>query len=187
MNIAVFCSSSNRIADQYKQAAFRLGVMIAENGNTLVYGGATGGLMDSVSEGAQSKKGQIIGVIPQAVIRMNRQSSLPTELITVETMSERKTQLKSLSDVFVVLPGSYGTLDEMLDIIASGIVGEHSKSLIIVNQDGFYNQFLNQIDNMRKESFIPVEESYKPFIVQDINQCLELIKLSINNHTKISL
>ena len=179
MNIAVFCSSSNHIADHYKQAAFHLGELIAESGNTLVYGGATGGLMDSLAEGAQSKNGQILGVIPQAVIKMNRQSSLPTQLITVKTMSERKAQMKALADVFVVLPGSYGTLDEMLDIVASGIVGEHKKPLIIVNQDGFYNLFLSQIDFMRLESFIPVEEKYKPFISLNINHCMELINASI--------
>jgi cytokinin riboside 5'-monophosphate phosphoribohydrolase len=175
MNIAVFCSSSNHIDSRYKEKAFRLGEMIVENGNTLVYGGATGGLMDSVAEGAHSKKGNIIGVIPQAVIKMDRQSSLPTRLITVETMSERKTRMKELSDVFIVLPGSYGTLDEMLDIITSGIVGEHKKPLIIVNQDGFYNQFLCQIDLMRTKMFIPVEEKYKPLIANDIDSCFELI------------
>ena len=181
MNIAVFCSSSNHIANHYLQEGFRLGELIAESGNTLVYGGATGGLMDAVSEGAQSRKGQIIGIIPYAVIKMKRQSSLPTQLITVETMSERKAQMKVFSDIFVVLPGSYGTLDEMLDIVASGIVGEHKKPLIIVNQDGFYNQFLNQIELMRSESFIPAEEKYKPLICSTINQCMELIKSSITN------
>lgn len=181
MNIAVFCSSSNHIANRYKQAAVRLGELIAESGNTLVYGGATGGLMDSVAEGAHTKNGKIIGVIAQAIIKMNRQSSLPTQLITVESMSERKAEMKALTDIFVVLPGSYGTLDEMLDIIASGIVGEHKKPLIIVNQDGFYDPFLNQIDFMRSELFIPIEERYKPIIVQDINHCLELINLSNKN------
>lgn len=181
MNIAVFCSSSNHIADHYKQAAFQLGELIAESGNTLVYGGATGGLMDAVAEGARNKNGQILGVIPQAVIKMKRLSSLPTQLITVETMSERKAQMKILADVFVVLPGSFGTLDEMLDIVASGIVGEHKKPLIIVNQDGFYNQFLEQIDFMRNESFIPAEEKYKPLISQNINECMELVNSSIKN------
>ena len=181
MNIAVFCSSSNHIESRYKDAAFLLGEMIAESGNTLVYGGATGGLMDSVAEGAHSKNGEIIGVIPQAVIKMNRQSSLPTQLITVETMSERKALMKELSDVFIVLPGSYGTLDEMLDIIASGVVGEHKKPLIIINQDGFYNQFLSQIDLMRAELFIPSEEKYKPLISMDISYCMDLINSSIKN------
>jgi uncharacterized protein (TIGR00730 family) len=181
MNIAVFCSSSNHIADKYKQAAFRLGEMIADWGHTLVYGGATGGLMDSVSEGAASKKGTIIGVIPDAVIKMDRQSKLPTRLITVETMSERKAQMKKLSDIFVVLPGSYGTLDEMLDIIASGVVGEHKKPLIILNQDGFYGLFIQQIEQMRNEHFMPAVEKYKPILVADIEQCIEKIQILNTN------
>ena len=175
MNIAVYCSSSNHIADKYKKAGIRLGEMIADSSDTLVYGGATGGLMDSVSKGAASKGGHIIGVIPQAVIRMNRQSAFPTELHSVETMSERKATMKAISDAFVVLPGSYGTLDEMMDIVASGVVGEHRKPLILVNQDGFYNHLLEQIELMRIELFIPTEQSYKPIIVQDIIECMELI------------
>lgn len=178
MNIAVFCSSSNLIGDHYKEMAFQLGKSIAESGNKLVYGGATGGLMDAVAEGAQSKNGEIIGVISKAIIMMNRQSELPTELIEVETLSDRKNLMKTMTDVFVVLPGSYGTLDEMLDIVASGVVGEHKKPLIIINQDGFYDLFLNQIDFMRSECFIPVDEKYKPLIVQDLNHCMELINLS---------
>ena len=181
MNIAIFCSSSNRIADHYKQAAFQLGEFIAESGNTLVYGGATGGLMDAVAEGAQHKNGKIIGVIAQAIIRMNRKSTLPTELILVEDLSERKAKMKTISDLFVVLPGSYGTLDEMFDIIASGVVGEHKKPLIIVNYNGFYTQFISQINYMRSELFIPQEEKYKPFIASDIHQCMELINLSTKN------
>ena len=177
MNIAVFCSSSNHIADRYKQAAFSLGELIAESGNALVYGGATGGLMDAVAEGVHSKNGKIIGVIAQAIIRMNRQSALCTELITVETLSDRKVQMKALAELFVVLPGSYGTLDEMLDVITSGIVGEHKKQLILVNQDGFYDSFLEQLNFMRNELFIPAEERYKPLIAQNINHCLELVTL----------
>ena len=180
MNIAVFCSSSNHIADRYRTEAYRLGELIAESGNTLVFGGATGGLMDAVALGASSKKGKIIGVIPQAVIKMNRQSQLASELITVGTMSERKANMKELSDVFIVLPGSYGTLDEMLDVVTSAIVGEHKKPLYIVNQGGFYNQFLNQIETMRAEMFIPVE-NYKPIVVQNIESCFELIDIS-NKH-----
>lgn len=181
MNIAVYCSSSNRIAESYKKVGFDLGQLIAEGGDTLVYGGATGGLMDAVSEGVHSRNGKIIGVIPTAVINMKRQSSLPTELITVETMSERKAKMKDLSDLFVVLPGSYGTLDEMLDIVSSAIVGEHKKPLILMNQNGFFDHFIRQIDYMRSESFMPNQETYKPLICTDINQCMELIKSSSRN------
>ena len=181
MNIAVFCSSSNRIADHYKEAAFQLGELIALSGNKLVYGGATGGLMDAVAEGAKSKNGEIIGIISQLIIKMNRESTLPTELIVVGSLSERKLRMMSISDLFVVLPGSFGTLDEMLDIIASGIVGEHKKPLILLNIDGFFNHFLQQIDYMRSELFIPAEEHYKPLIAQNINHCMELIRMSTKN------
>lgn len=175
MNIAVYCSSSNHIAENYKLSAFRLGEWIAESSNILVFGGATGGLMDAISEGAFSQKGEIIGVIPQAVKRMNRQSSLCSKLIEVETMSERKTKMKELADVFVVLPGSYGTLDEMFDVIASGVVGEHKKQLIVVNENGFYDDLLTQTDKMCKEKFIPVE-NYKPKVVGTINECTDYLQ-----------
>lgn len=174
MKIAVFCSSSNLIDRKYRDLAFDLGNRIATEGNTLVYGGATGGLMDAVAEGAVG--GSIIGVIPKAVERMNRLSSLPTELISVSTMSERKARMKELADIFVVLPGSYGTLDEMLDVVASGIVGEHNKPLIIINQDGFYDLLLAQVEKMRQENFIPATENYKPLVVSGIDACMELFK-----------
>jgi uncharacterized protein (TIGR00730 family) len=106
---------------------------------------------------------------------MNRQSALPSQLITVETLSQRKDEMKSLADVFVALPGSFGTLDEALDVITSGIVGEHKKPLILVNQDGFYNHFLEQINLMKTELFIPIDEKYKPIVVEDITQCFENI------------
>ena len=174
MNIAVYCSSSNHIADKYKQAAFRLGEWIGETGNVLVFGGATGGMMTSVSEGTYSKKGKIVGVIPDAVIRMNRQSGLCTELIPVVTMAERKELMKTTADVFIILPGSFGTFDEMFDVIASGVVGEHKKPMIIVNLYGFFNDFNNMTKRMVDEGFLPPShQNYLPFIVENVDQCIE--------------
>jgi uncharacterized protein (TIGR00730 family) len=175
MKIAVYCSSSNHIADEYKLQGYKLGQWIGESANSLIFGGATGGLMTSVSEGAASKNAEIIGIIPQAVIKMNRQSALCTELITVETMSDRKATMKELADVFVVLPGSYGTLDEMFDVIAAAIVGEHKKQLIVVNENGFYDDLIRQIERMIYEKFIPVV-NYKPLIVNSISECIQFLK-----------
>ncbi len=90
MKICVFCSSSNRVADEFKLLGRQLGRKIAEEGHTLVYGGATGGLMDAVAEGAAEMNGEIIGVIPQIIINSNRLSSLPTQMLTTADMSERK-------------------------------------------------------------------------------------------------
>ena len=175
MKIAVYCSSSNHIADNYLEAGRKLGEWIAENGHTLVFGGATGGLMSTVSEGAFNKKAEIIGVIPQAVINMDRQSTHCSELIAVETMSERKALMKEISDIFVVLPGSYGTMDELFDVTASAIVGEHKKPIIIVNENGFYDSLITLIDRMREEKFIPIEK-FNPTIVADTNACIAALK-----------
>ncbi|MDD3078759.1 MAG: TIGR00730 family Rossman fold protein [Paludibacter sp.] len=175
MKIAVYCSSSNHIAESYQLSAKHLGEWIAGSGNVLVFGGATGGLMTAVSKGAASKNGKIIGIIPDAVVKMNRQSPDCTELIVVETMNERKAKMKEIADVFIVLPGSYGTLDELFDVVAAGIVGEHKKTVFVVNEHGFYNPLLEQIDLMRQEKFIPVE-NYKPVITKSVDDCVEKIK-----------
>lgn len=176
MKVAVFCSSSNHIPSSYYTSALQLGKWLGDNKHTLVFGGATGGLMTAVSEGAHKSNGKIIGIIPEAVIRMKRESSLCTELIKVETMNERKAALKQLGEIFVVFPGSFGTLDEMFDIIASGIVGEHKKPTIIINENGFYGDLSRQIERMREEQFIPSGEIYKPLFVQNIEECISKIK-----------
>jgi len=177
MNIAVFCSSSNRINKKYKELAFSLGNYIAQNNHVLVYGGATGGLMDAVADGAHDQNGEIIGVIPKSIIELNRQSAFPSQIIEVGNMSERKARMQSISDIFIVLPGSYGTMDEMMDVISAGIVGEHNKKIIVINQDGFYNHLLKQIELMQKESFIPAKELYSPIIVSTLDQCTSIIHI----------
>lgn len=174
MNIAVYCSSSNHIAENYLTTAYSLGKWIAQNGHVLVFGGATGGSMSAVSEGAASMHGKIVGVIPPAIIQMNRQSPLCTELITVQDMSQRKASMKNIADAFVVLPGSYGTLDELFDVTASAIVGEHKKPVIILNENGFYNHLIALIDQMKSEKFIPVE-NFRPFFANSLDECAQQI------------
>ncbi|VBB45865.1 conserved hypothetical protein [uncultured Paludibacter sp.] len=176
MKICVFCSSSSDISDDYKKSAFRLGKTLVEQGHTLVYGGATGGLMDAVAEGAQAGKGEIIGVIPEAIIKNRRLSNLPTKLIKVPDMNERKKQLQELSDVFVALPGSFGTLDEMFSVIASGMVGEHNKLLICVNENRFYDALISHIEFMQTQCSTAKSQNYQPIFVQSVEECLERIK-----------
>ena len=176
MRICVFCSSSNNIDQVYRQLAYHVGRTIAEKGHVLVYGGATGGLMDAVAEGAADYRGEIIGVIPESIIRMNRLSKLPTQQIITADMGERKKRLKLESDAFVVLPGGYGTLDEMFDVIASGSVGEHRKPLICLNINGFYDSLIRLSEQMKAGAFIPREESYKPVYVSSPEECFEWIE-----------
>lgn len=172
MKIAVYCSSSNSIAENFKQAAFSFGKSLAKQGHTLVYGGATGGLMDATAEGFSSENGEIIGIIPEIILRSGRESKLPTQLIITADMSERKQKMREIADVFVVLPGGYGTLDEMFDVIAAGTVGEHKKPLFCVNEEGFFDDLLKQIEKMKQEAFAPKHESYKPIFVENWQECV---------------
>lgn len=175
MNICVFCSSANSIAEHFKQSAFVFGEWIAEQGYTLVYGGATGGLMTFVAEGTKNKSGKIIGVIAKPIIKMDRLSNLPTQLIEVESLSERKDKMKEIADVFVILPGGIGTMDEMFNIMASGSVGEHKKPLIILNENGFYDNLVQLLNEMRKEKCIPENKSYEYTIAQSISELKKLV------------
>lgn len=175
MKICVFCSSSNDIADDYKKKAFDLGLELAKQNHVLVYGGATGGLMDAVAEGSHFAGGKIIGIIPDVIIKNKRLSQLPTQLIQVSDMSDRKKMMLEIADVFVVLPGSYGTLDEMFSVITSALVGEHAKPLICVNLNHFYDTLITHIDVMQHECATSKNNNYKPIFVNTVDECLESI------------
>ena len=174
--ICVFCSSSNAVSDDLKKQATLLGQTIASKGHTLVYGGATGGLMDAVAGGASEMKGEIVGVIPEIIIHSKRLSLLPTQLIATADMGERKKRMKQEADVFLVLPGAYGTLDEMFDVVASGSVGEHRKLLICINLNGFYDKLIALVDEMRTLGLLPKELVYKPVFVNSIDECFDWIE-----------
>jgi len=175
VNIAVYCSSSNEIDPEFKAMAFGLGEWIAEEGHSLVFGGATGGLMDAVSEGAKSKNGHVIGVVPLAIINIGRKSSMCNDLIEVETISRRKDKMRELSDVFIVLPGGYGTLDEMFDVVTSAMIGEHEKPLIMINFNGFFNFLKMQIDKMKSEKCIGSHQKYEPWFAANVEDCIGII------------
>lgn len=176
MKVCVFCSSSNRIATEFKDMAKDFAKQLAGNGHTLVYGGSTGGLMDSIAEGAREKQGEVIGIIPKIIIGANRESKLPTKQIITADMSERKKRLKEEADMFVVLPGGYGTLDEMFDVIASATVGEHKKPLICLNYQGFYKELIQFSEKLKRGGFMPEDEVYKPIFVDTVAECLQVIQ-----------
>lgn len=152
MNISVFCASSDMVKEEYRLQAKQLGSWIAQNGHTLVYGGATGGLMQAVAFGASECGGEILGVIPDTIIERGRTSDLPTQLFKVASMSERKAMMIEYSDVFVVLPGGFGTLDEFFDATSSCMVNEHDKHTILYNPDNYWEGLIMQIERMKKDN-----------------------------------
>ena len=173
MRIAVYCSAKDAIPERFLALGDALGKWIGENGHTLLYGGATGGLMTRVSEAAKAAGAFVIGVIPPRIIAAGRQANNCDNLIMVANMSERKQIIRSNSDVIVCLPGSYGTLDEMMDATSSGIVGEHRTPIFVLNYEGFYEPLKRQIKLMEQLQFIPQQQVCKPIFVDTLEELYE--------------
>ena len=176
MKIAVYCSAKDRIPEEYLSLGDTLGTWLAEAGHTLVYGGATGGLMTRVSNAAKTAGGKVVGVIPHRIIEAKRMADNCDSLYVVANMSTRKQLMRTVADCFVCLPGSYGTLDEMMDVIASGTVNEHRKPIFILNYKGFYEGLKQLSEHMRELAFLPQVENYAPQFVDTIAELVESIR-----------
>ena len=176
MRIAVYCSAKDTIPEEYLQLGDALGRWIGEQGHTLIYGGATGGLMTRTSDAAKSAGAHVIGVIPPRIKAAGRLAANCNYLIEVNNMSERKQRMRDEADVIVCLPGSYGTLDEMMDATSSAIVGEHHKPVYVLNYKGFYEPLKQQIALMQSLQFIPQEEHYKPIFVDTLEDLYRELK-----------
>lgn len=170
MRIAVYCSAKDIIPEEFLLLGDELGKWIAKRGHTLVYGGATGGLMSRTSNAAANAGGEVIGVVPQRIIAAGRLADNCSTLHIVSSMAERKQMMRDVADCFVCLPGSYGTLDEMYDVIASGTVGEHHKPIYILNYQGFYDSIRKEAEHMRSLQFLPQQEAYSPVYVSTLDE-----------------
>ena len=181
MNICVYCASSASVAEKFVTDAQVLGRYLAEHGHTLVYGGATGGLMSAVSEAVSAAGGEIIGVVPELIVEKGRKSTLPMQLFVVGDMNERKEMMKEYADAFVVLAGGIGTYDELFDTLASGMVGYHDKPLALVNTDNFYEGILQQIRRMTVESLGYISRTAGFKVCKNIDECTAWIEGLIDN------
>jgi uncharacterized protein (TIGR00730 family) len=139
---------------RYAQVAHEFGTRCAEEQVTLYYGGGCVGLMGVAADAALAKGGKVIGIAPDFFAKGTILSLSITELILVKTMSERKQQLESLADAFVVLPGSLGTMDEFFEVLTNTQLGLHQKPVVLLNAYGYYDGLLSQIARFRDEGFL---------------------------------
>lgn len=154
MNIAVFCGSGLPGDSRITNAAETLGRRLAEEGHTLIYGGSNLGLMGVVSGAALQEDGHVVGVIPTLFSEDIIRSQRVTELVRVRTMAERKEYLIAHSDAFVALPGGIGTLDEVLEVMVANQLKQIDKPMYLLNLDGFYDLFLEQLRQMHQMGFV---------------------------------
>lgn len=154
MNICVYGASSNTIDHSYIEKTEYLGRQLAKRGHTLVYGAGANGLMGAVARGVHSENGSIIGVTPSFFNVDGILFEDVTELITTETMRERKQIMEDRADAFIVTPGGIGTLEEFFEILTLKQLGRHGKAIVIYNQNGFYDHLLAMMKATADKGFM---------------------------------
>lgn len=183
-SLCVFCGASTRCDKSYIEKAFSVGEMLADNGITLIYGGATIGLMGAVADGALSKGGHVIGIIPEHLQDIEEGHSKLTELHVVKNMHARKQKMFDLSEGIIVLPGGFGTLDEIFEILTWKQLALHAKPITFFNHNGYWNHFKTMVEEMHKENFI--REDHLDFF-EYVDDEADLLKSLSNNREKYHL
>jgi uncharacterized protein (TIGR00730 family) len=164
-SVCVFCGSNVGARDVYSEAARDLGRTLAARRLRLVYGGAAVGLMGILADAALTAGGEVVGIMPEALIAREIAHPGLTELRSVKSMHERKAMMADLADAFVALPGGAGTLEEVFEIWTWGQLGHHKKPVGLLNVAGFFDRLLDFIDWQCREAFI--REEHRDMLLVD--------------------
>ncbi len=156
-SVCVYCGSNFGNRQSYFEAAQRLGLEMAAQGLTLVYGGGNVGLMGAIADSVLAAGGKVIGVIPQALVDQEVAHTGLSDLRVVSSMHERKSLMADLADAFIALPGGLGTLEEFCEVTTWTQLGFHRKACGLLNIEGFYDGLLSFLDQAMKEGFIRAE------------------------------
>ena len=157
MKVCVFCGSSMGNDPRYQEAAAQLGEVLAQNDCTLYYGGANVGLMKIIADKMLEKGKRVVGIIPKLITDMEIAHEGVTEMIEVDTMSERKLMLINESDAFIAMPGGFGTLDELFEITVLNQLRISDKPVALYNTLNYYDSMIQFIDHAVSQGFIRKE------------------------------
>ena len=152
--MAVFCGSKAGIDPLFIAHTKEVGKLLAEKNITIVYGGGNKGLMGAVANAALENNGKVIGIIPKLLSDLEHQHHGLTEITVVDTMHLRKQMLYEKCDAAIILPGGYGTLDEVFEMLTWNQLSIHDKKIFFLNSGGFYTNLVAHIRVMEKENFL---------------------------------
>ena len=155
--ICVFCGSSDGNDLSITDAAVKLGKLFVEKEITLVYGAAKIGVMGTIAKAVLDQKGEVVGIIPDFLMKKEVVHLGLSQLITTKNMHERKLKMQELSDGFIALPGGFGTLEELFEIITWLQLGLHEKPIGLLNVNGFYDDLLKLLETMVRNGFLKME------------------------------
>ena len=152
--IAVFCASAMGAGEVYREAAEELGRTLAERGIGLIDGGSDVGLMRALADACLANGGHVVGVIPEVLVDKEVAHRGITELHVVDTMHTRKALMGERADAFLILPGGFGTMEEMFEVLAWQTLGLHTKRIVLLNTAGFYDALLRWLDHAVEQGML---------------------------------
>jgi cytokinin riboside 5'-monophosphate phosphoribohydrolase len=176
MNICVFSSSSNAIADVYVNEAIDLAMLIGQSNFCLINGGSNVGTMDVITREAGKHGAKTIGIIPEKLRDFNLASIHAHEIIVSGDMMDRKFKMREMSDAFIALAGGFGTLEEILEVITLKQLGYHHKAIVFINTNGFYDDLFRQFEKSYEEKF--AKENYRKlyFVADNSAQAMNYLR-----------
>jgi uncharacterized protein (TIGR00730 family) len=175
-SLAVFCGSKTGNDASFVNDANTLGELLARENIELIYGGGNKGIMGTVANAVLQNKGRVTGIIPKALTEWEHQHEGISELIVVETMHIRKHMLYERSDAAVVLPGGFGTMDELFEILTWNQLKIHDKQIFILNTAGFYKHLIAHIHHMQQENFLYNEALDKIVFLDSVDELVPYLK-----------
>ncbi|WP_213804351.1 TIGR00730 family Rossman fold protein [Granulicella sp. dw_53] len=174
-NIAVFCASVDGAQPLYRQIAEELGTTLANREIGLIYGGAKVGLMRAVAEACLAAGGHVTGVIPHVLVDLEVAHRGISELHVVDTMHTRKALMGQKADAFLILPGGFGTLEEMFEVLAWQTLKLHSKPTVLLNIDGFYDLLLAFLDHAVTQGILKQKNRANLLVATSVESALEAL------------
>jgi len=174
-SVCVYCGSSTRIDQLYRDAAVEMGKVLAEAGMQLVYGGGQRGLMGFVADGVINNGGRAIGFITKNLEDVEGGHHHLSELHVVDTMHTRKLRMSENADAFVILPGGFGTLDELFEILTWRQLEMHDKPIIVVNINDYWEPLKSLIHSIVKNHFARTEDESLLLYVQSVQEVVPLL------------
>lgn len=175
-NICVYSSSSNALDKKYYETAKGLGILIAQSGFNLVYGGGNLGMMGITAQGVKDFGGKVFGVLPEKLHKIGVGSIDCDELHITKCMRTRKEKLDQISDAIIAIPGGFGTLEELSEMIVQKQLGYNDKAIVILNTDGFYDNLLKFFDDMISKNFANVNMKNSYYIAKTPQDAIDYLK-----------
>ena len=152
-SICVYSSSSNGIAQAYYQTAAELGALLAQHNHTLIYGGSNVGLMGELARAVHRQRGKVVGVIPEGIQARGVAYDQADELIVTPDLRARKAVMENRADAFIALPGGFGTLEEVMEVLTLKQLQAHDKPIVFLNRLGFYDRLFELFEQFYDQKF----------------------------------